>query len=136
MSYTLMVSKPVAEENNTPTEVSFVSLGGSRQLANGGEYGTNLAVFLDSPRGLRGVIAGLGLTAESSFKRQSNYKRRRYVGSGLWNMYKNLVNTVIIDIAVGCYCDRDCCGHLCSLRFHISRHDDLWIVTKAWARNY
>jgi hypothetical protein len=92
--------------------------------------GVEVAILSDQ-LSLRAILASLGLTNANRSGSVANASERKYRDSGLWHSYGCNVS-----VAVGCYCERDCCGHLCSLRFEFLRSAEGVVVIKTWSRNF
>ena len=74
---------------------------------------------------LRQVLKNLGLTKNKNSKFAENSE---YTASGHWSSSKNEDGNPVITVDVGCYCDRDCCGHLCSLVYTLIKNGKDYIV--------
>jgi len=59
----------------------------------------------------------------------------RFVGSGRLRI-KRKENTLRISVQVGCCCERDCCGHVCSLNYELQKMSGYWIVMRHVGFNY
>ena len=73
----------------------------------------------------------LELYAESryTFIESRGEKTSPYRGSGEWGHYRS-EGALVISVDVGCYCEHDCCGHLCGLSFTINICGPLTMVVE------
>jgi len=76
-----------------------------------------------------------GLTWDSNCKNPVREGATKYRGSGVWGWYKEKKN-LTFSVDVGCWCEHDCCGHLCGLEYDVSIVGPLLIVSEVKCFNY
>lgn len=77
-----------------------------------------------------------GVYDHLSGEREDNQEALRYRGSGCWFKRRGKHGELIIDFSVGCWCEHDCCGHLCSLSITVQQTDRHFIVITNKSFNY
>lgn len=94
-------------------DVSLQSLFSESVRAPGSDFDqdTSMALFNGTARQL---YRALELSAHNWEKLRG---RGKYKGSGTWYSYRNSLGQMCIVVDVGCWCEHDCCGHLCSLSY-------------------
>lgn len=89
---------------------------------------TSLHLFERRRHSVRDILKCLHVTYDTSANNPDNENKLKYVGSGTWSKRRGKSGELIVDVDVGCYCDHDCCGHLCGLQYTLSLMDEYVVV--------
>ena len=76
------------------------------------------------------------ISYETSYNNPDNERDSSYIGNGLWSKHRGETGELVFDVGVGCACEHDCCGHLCSLRIHLNLMDGYIVVLIKRSYNY
>jgi hypothetical protein len=70
----------------------------------------------------------LGLRWSNHTSNPANKRLSGYRDSGLWWWYREDSGALTFIVQVGCSCSRDCCGHMCRLRYSLRMIDDRLLI--------
>ncbi len=96
---------------------------------------TNVVFDKETTNGLTLVRKALGCRWHNAYNNPRNKRERGYRDSGLWGWHREN-GRLFIRVQVGCACARDCCGHMCGLRYEILQTDEFFVVITTKHFNY
>jgi hypothetical protein len=105
------------------------------RVSSNGSVEMAVAIIPAGERGIRDILGALELQAHMSAKHLSNKSERRFRGSGQWWLTKTSNDRFEVSVDVGCWCEHDCCGHVCSCSFDLIRRTSDWVIVIETRRN-
>ena len=82
------------------------------------------------------VARDLGATWENHRANPENNHLTRYKDSECTYVGRGEENELVIFVDVGCWCEHDCCGHMCDLQYYITISPQYIIVMRHTSYNY
>jgi len=100
-------------------------------LHDDGERQVDLAVINTEDVPISKVLETLHLTNDFRWKDDMATDD----AGGTWQKFRK-GKTLRFSVCVGCYCQRDCCGHLCGLEYSLSLNGKYLTIISERAYNY
>jgi hypothetical protein len=84
---------------------------------------------------VRKIIDRLGLDLD--FRLTKGVERSGYKGSGQWSIDRDDEDKqIVIRVDVGCWCEHDCCGHMCGLSYRLGKLAGNVSIVRSCSYNY
>lgn len=109
----------------------------------GDEYGGATKVDVYSRYDMQGKITlrkmladNHGVEAHLDARHPHNEDQLKYRDSGVWYKSRGKHGELEIRFTVGCSCEGDCCGHMCSLGITVQQTESHFVVITSMSFNY
>lgn len=82
------------------------------------------------------ILNALGAGFENRHSNPDNADSRRYRGNGHSYVSRNESGSLEVSISAGCWCEHDCCGHVCGLSYEICQTNNTYVIVRETIYNY